>query len=50
MFGKKENKKKWVVIAFNGAMFSRLDLGFEEIGLRKKEIGFFIEVEVKKWI
>jgi len=34
---------------FVGGMFSRLDLGFEEMGLRKDEIGrrFLIEVEVK---
>lgn len=34
---------------FDGGMFSILDLGFEEMGLRKDEIGrrFLIEVEVK---
>lgn len=33
---------------FDGGMFSILDLGFEEMGLRKDEIGrrFLIEVEV----
>ena len=29
----------------DGAMFSRLDLGFEEIGLRKKEMGFLLKLK-----